>query len=135
MFPATLFTAGALGILLFVLSYRVVQMRLSGKILIGDGGNEAMLYRQRAQANFTEYVPLVLILLGLIEGSFAGDTPLTVWAAGLVFIVARVLHAWGMTITAPNKPRIFGTVFTAGTVIVLSVWAIIIAAGLAFAQP
>ena len=135
MFPATLFTAGMLGILLFILSYRVVQMRVSGKILIGDGGNEAMLYRQRAHANFTEYVPLVLILMGLIEASFAGDTPLAVWAAGIIFVIARVLHAWGMTIAAPNKARVFGTVLTAGTVIVLSVWALVIGIGLAVAQP
>ena len=125
MFPATLVTAGALGLLLLVLSYRVVQMRVSGKISLGHGDNEALLARSRAHGNFTEYVPLALILMLLIEGTSLRDTPWPLWLLGGLLVIARVLHAWGMMLEAPNKPRIFGALTTFTVLLVLSVWALI----------
>ena len=65
--PITLTIAGAAALLNIWLGPRVGQMRLAHKVSIGDGGNEALIARMRAQANFVEYTPFVLILLGLIE--------------------------------------------------------------------
>jgi uncharacterized membrane protein YecN with MAPEG domain len=65
--PATLITAGLLGLVFLALTIRVVGRRVSGKIMIGDGGDSQMLERIRAHANFTEYVPLTLLLMAGIE--------------------------------------------------------------------
>ena len=65
--PITLTIAGAAALLNIWLARRVGQMRLTHKVSIGDGGNEALIARMRAQANFVEYTPFVLILIGLIE--------------------------------------------------------------------
>jgi uncharacterized membrane protein YecN with MAPEG domain len=131
MFPATLLTAGALGLVLLVLSYRVVQMRLSGKISIGDGGNEALSLRIRAHGNFAEYVPLALLLMLLVEAASAG-TPGALYIIGGLLVLARVLHAWGLALDSPNKPRIFGMVLTFSVILLLSLWAMWMGAAAAF---
>ena len=51
--PATLITAGLLGLVFLALTIRVVGRRVSGKIMIGDGGDSQMLERIRAHANFS----------------------------------------------------------------------------------
>ena len=71
-----------------------VRSRRQAKISIGDGGNEALIRRMRAQANFIEYAPFILILIALIE--FASGTSLWLWGASVLFVLARIAHALGM---------------------------------------
>lgn len=90
--------AGLLALWYLVLSLRVVQGRTGrdGPSL-GDGGDTNMLRRIRGHANFAEYVPLILILLGLLE-----LTHFSVWllhALGLTLLVARLLHGYAMSFT------------------------------------
>jgi uncharacterized protein len=92
--PVALVTAGASALLNFWLGLRVSRLRISEKILVGDGGNLRLIARMRAQLNFAEYAPLVLILIALIE--LARGTQTWLWGVALVFIVGRVLHAFGM---------------------------------------
>ena len=64
--------AGMLGIILLVLSIRVVAVvRAKGNVGYGDGGNPDFTPVVRGQANFIEYVPLIVILIGMAE---AGGT-------------------------------------------------------------
>ncbi|EMD82421.1 MAPEG family protein [Pacificimonas flava] len=132
MFPATLLTAGALGLVLLILSYRVVQMRVAGKISLGNGGDERMLARTRAHANFTEYAPMILVLMMLVEASYGGAAPWGLWLVGLLTVLGRLLHARGMALSAPNKPRVFGMVLTFGCILFLSGWAAGLALGFIF---
>jgi len=63
--PITLATAAAAVALNIWLGARVVRSRRDHGVRIGDGGNEAVLRRMRAQANFIENAPFFLILLAL----------------------------------------------------------------------
>lgn len=117
----TLLTAGILALVYFVLSFRVVQVRRSEGILFGDAGHQPLLSRMRAHANFAEYVPLLLILLGLVE-YITGRSPLLTGLAALV-VAARVLHAIGMAIPRANLWRVLGTVGTWAALAVLGGWA------------
>jgi uncharacterized protein len=92
--PVALVTAGAAALLNFWLGLRISRLRISEKILVGDGGNPRLVARMRAQLNFVEYAPLVLILIALIE--LARGTQLWLWVVAALFIVGRVLHAFGM---------------------------------------
>lgn len=92
--PVALVTAGAAALLNFWLGLRISQMRISQKILVGDGGNPRMIARMRAHLNFAEYAPIVLILIALVE--LARGTQGWLWIAALLFIVGRILHAFGM---------------------------------------
>lgn len=92
--PVALITAGAAALLNFWLGLRVSLLRISKKVLVGDGGDPRLIARMRAHANFAEYAPIVLILIALVE--LAGGTRSWLWAASAAFVLGRVLHAFGM---------------------------------------
>ena len=121
----TLVTAGCCGLLYFILSFRVVQLRQAHKISLGDGGSDPLLSRIRAHGNFAEYVPIILILMALIEMRTGVTELLT--STGIVLFLVRISHAFGMARTAPNPFRVAGAAGTWIVLIGLSVWAIILA--------
>jgi uncharacterized membrane protein YecN with MAPEG domain len=123
---ATLVSAGLCGLLFFWLSIRVVRVRLSSKVALGDGGDAVLLSRIRSHANFAEYVPLMLVLILAIELSLKA-TPVTLWAPALALPVLRLLHAIGMDRPAPNSFRAVGAVGTWALLAGLSVWALVLA--------
>ncbi|MHB2208827.1 MAPEG family protein [Methylobacterium sp. CM6257] len=104
-FPATTAVyAGLLALLYLGLSGWVIASRVSENVLFGDGGDDAVLKRIRSHANFSEFVPLVLILVGLLEAGGAGHG--LVQGLLLALLVGRILHPIGM-FAPPNSPRQF----------------------------
>ena len=105
IFPATTaFYAALLALVYLSLSGWVMGSRVSGNVLFGDGGDESMLKWVRSHANFSEYVPLALILVGLLEAG--GGSPGLVQGLLVALLVGRILHPIGM-FAAPNSPRQF----------------------------
>ena len=104
----TLTTASILGLMFIWLSSRVISARVRSETLIGEGDDTDLLFLIRTQGNFTEYVPIFLIVLGLLESAGANATALMVIAA--VFVVARVLHVPGMGQQANLKLRQAGII-------------------------
>jgi uncharacterized membrane protein YecN with MAPEG domain len=92
--PTTLCFAAAAVLVNFWLGMRCGQLRHSEKISIGDGGNDRLIRRMRAQANFGEQTPLTVILVGLVE--LAGKGGQWLAPAVAVFILGRIAHAFGM---------------------------------------
>jgi hypothetical protein len=104
-FPATTAVyAGLLALLYLGLSGWVIASRVSENVLFGDGGDDAVLKRIRSHANFSEFVPLVLILVGLLEAGGTGHG--LVQGLLLALLVGRILHPIGM-FAPPNSPRQF----------------------------
>ena len=87
--------AAIAGLMLIFLSVRVVGHRRGKKISVGTGGDAPLERAMRVQANFTEYVPLTLILMGIAE--LNGFPAFGVHAAGLVMLIARGLHFVGFS--------------------------------------
>ena len=106
--PITLVTAGAAAILALWLGLRTGGSRRSAKVSIGDGGDDALITRMRAQANYVEYAPFIVILVGAIELTQGSSTWL--WVAAMLFLVARVLHPLGMD--GLKGARMAGTLIT-----------------------
>ncbi|HEV2816828.1 MAG TPA: MAPEG family protein [Allosphingosinicella sp.] len=104
--PITLTLAGAAAILHIWLSVRVSRLRRPLKIGFGDGGNEILLRRMRAHSNYAENMPIFIILLGLLE--LAGGDRRILWGAAIAFILARLLHAFGMDRPGANWLRVGG---------------------------
>lgn len=124
--PITLTITGAAALLNIWLARRVGQMRMAHKVSIGDGGNEALIARMRAQANFVEYTPFVLILIGLIE--LAEGSRVWLWVVGVVYILARICHGFGMDRPRPDplRLRMIGTITTALILLGLAFYAIVL---------
>ncbi len=106
LLPITLSTASALTIICLALIVNVARGRWRHRVPMGDGGNSDLLVRMRTHANFTEYVPLLLVLMALLE--LAGANRLFLTGFGGALIVFRVLHAVGMPRPAPNLYRALG---------------------------
>lgn len=118
----TLLTAGLLGLIFLVLSVRVISVRGSTKVMLGDGGDQTLLSRIRTHANFAEYAPILLILLGLVE--YINGTNMLVQVAGGTIVMGRLFHAIGMARPAPNLFRLLGMVATFVPLLALSLWTV-----------
>jgi len=107
-----------LGLLFIYLSLQTVKQRRSEKVEIGMGEGQGLARAARAHANFSEYVPLALILLLILE-----QTAFPHWVlhilAGLL-LIGRCLHAWGFSrYVGVSFGRFWGTLLT-WTVLFLS---------------
>jgi uncharacterized membrane protein YecN with MAPEG domain len=125
LLPTTLCLAAAAAIINLWLSMRIGNLRLKGRILYGDGGDEMLLRRMRAQANFIENTPLVLILIGAIEGAGKGGTWLPV--VGAIYMLARVAHAIGMDGGRVHRLRSAGALITMLVLLGLAIVAVLVA--------
>ena len=126
LLPVTLTSAAAAAILNIWLSLRVGAVRQALSISVGDGGNESLQRRMRAQLNFVENTAFVLILIAAIELSGSGDPWLPFVAA--LYILGRVLHGFGMDGGNFGWGRGVGTVVTLLTQLGLAVVAALVAA-------
>jgi uncharacterized protein len=121
MLPITALFASLLVPLYVFLAVRVIFARRSEKVGIGDGGKALLLRRMRAHANFAEYAPFALLLLGLAE-SMKTPTWLLV-TCGALLVIGRLVHAYG--ISQSPEPMIFRQLGTGSTFTVLGVLATI----------
>lgn len=102
--------AGLLALWYVALSLRVVKQRGHG-VSLGDGGDPELLRRIRGHGNFAEYVPLILLMLGLLE--LSRFPLLLIHALGITLLVARLLHGYALSFTAQFKfGRFWGTLLT-----------------------
>lgn len=114
------FYAAILGAMLIYLSIKTIKARREFGFGIGDGSNIAMQRVVRAQANFTEYAPIFLILLGYAELNHLH--PWAVYFLGALFVAGRVMHAHSLLkyeeynesgkLTAYPKWRVRGMICT-----------------------
>ena len=128
-FHITLFTAGVLGLIFLGISVHVVRQRVATKVVLGDGdakpGTEGLRVAIRMHANFAEYVPLILILLGGIE--YAGAPHDLVLGLAVALVAARLAHAFGLPRPTPNLLRAGGVILTWIVLVTASITALALA--------
>lgn len=93
--PITSLFAALLTLLYIVLVIRIIRLRWREQVGIGTGESLPLKAAVRVHGNFAEYVPLGLILLGLMEVN--GASELILFAMGGLLFVARIFHAIGLT--------------------------------------
>jgi len=125
-----LFSSGLLALLLFTLSFMVSLTRAKTQRLYGsDPDSTAWLTRVvRAQGNATEYVPVFIILMLILE--LEGSPNWADWVY-LATCVVRYSHAAGMLLSKnldnPHPLRFIGALGTYACGFILSVLVIIAA--------
>jgi uncharacterized membrane protein YecN with MAPEG domain len=127
LLPTTLATAAAAALINFWLANRVGRVRMAQKISVGDGGHEGLSRRMRAQLNFAENTPFVLVLIAALE--LAGKGGLWLSLVGGAYMLARVLHGLGMDGGSWQWARMVGIVTTMLTHVVLAVAAVLVLLG------
>lgn len=94
-----------------VLAVRVIVVRRAQKIGLGDGEDRVLRRRIRAHGNFSEYAPLLMILL--IALPLLGAKEGMIHLVGGMGLLGRVLHAIGLSRTGgASLPRVGGMVLT-----------------------
>ena len=117
--PITALYAGIIAIYAIYLSYQAGSMRGKVGISLFHGDNMELGEKMRRHQNLTEYVPMVLILMGLLE--INGASAWLLHASGIVMIVVRVAHAQGLYHHNMGHP--LRTVGAAGTALLTVVLA------------
>ncbi|MCD8497399.1 MAG: MAPEG family protein [Alphaproteobacteria bacterium] len=91
---AALFALGQI-----ILSLLIVRLRMKHKVSLGDGGVPDLQSMMRVHGNFTETVPMALILMGLAE---LGGAPFAaVYGMGVMMVFSRLIHAYAL-LTPPG---------------------------------
>ena len=112
--------AGLLTPLFVLLSIRVIRQRRAVRVGIGHGDDAALLKRMRVHANFSEYVPLALLLMGLLESM--GTSRYLLHGLGIALVIGRVLHAYGVSQAKENLTlRVAGMTLTFAVLTVAAV--------------
>ncbi|MBX2808206.1 MAG: MAPEG family protein [Cellvibrionaceae bacterium] len=105
--------AAIIALLFVMLSVRTLLLRRRLRVGIGTGKDVKLARAIRAHANFSEYVPLALMLIYFVE--LHTDANQWVHALCVFLIVGRVLHAYGVSQVEENyRFRIMGMIFTFG---------------------
>ena len=105
-------TVSALLVFIFIkLSFQVIELRKMHKVAFGDGGIDALERAIRAHANFAEYVPMGLILMGALE--LNGAPWMLVAFVGGFLVLGRYFHAKGINEPPPEfRNRVRGMKIT-----------------------
>jgi len=120
-FTITPLYAALCGLLLIALSLRVAPMRKRLSVGLGTGNHSELEQAVRAHGNFTEYVPLALILLAFAEAG--GAASLMLHVAGGALVIGRILHAFGLNQSAGvSIGRFVGTTTTWLVILALSIY-------------
>jgi len=123
--PITALYAGILMIFALALSFKAGGFR--GKtgvsVLFGEPVNMDLAERVRVHQNFLEYVPMAIILMGIIELNGGNATFLHVF--GVVLIISRIAHAIGLRHDNMGHPgRVIGAGGTALISVVAALYAL-----------
>lgn len=100
--PITAIYAALQALLAIGLVVPVGQLRAKTNVSLGAGGNPQLETAIRRHANWTEHVPIALLLLALLELNGAGAGLLH--GLGATLLVARILHPLGLDAQNMRRP-------------------------------
>ena len=92
--PVTALAAAICALLLIFMKFQVIGQRIRTETMFGAGEDAKMKMVRGTHANLAENAPIALILRALLEMTSAHHWTLTALAA--LFLVARVVHIYGM---------------------------------------
>jgi uncharacterized protein len=120
--------AAALTVVFLVLMMSVILMRVKTKTSLFHGDDLNSSERIRRHANFTETVPLALILLAMVE--VTGGPSTLVHGVGVRLLAGRIIHPIGIVHDNAAAPmQIVGTVMTQATMLICAGYLVFVTVG------
>jgi uncharacterized membrane protein YecN with MAPEG domain len=120
--------ASILAFIFIYLTMMVIRSRQNEGVALGSGSSKTLEQRIGAHSNFAEYTPIFLILLFAAEYQ---DMPnRLIHVAGIIYVVGRILHAYGVVCCEKYKGgklltnithRKYGMVCTVSTIGILAI--------------
>jgi len=118
-FLYTALYSAILALIFIGLSLYVVKMRWKFQVGLGDGGNKEMMKAVRIHANFSEYIPLALLLMAFLESLI--QTSALIHVFGVTLIIGRILHLLGLKKSiGTSQGRFIGMGITFVVIVVLA---------------
>jgi len=112
--------ASLLALVFLGLSFNIIRLRFKLKVGVGDGGEKQLIKAIRIHGNFSEYIPLALILLASYE--LSGANSLWLHVLGATLLTGRVLHAVGLSKSiGTSMPRFIGMISTFVVLLILAI--------------
>lgn len=109
--PVTTAAVGVLALAQVPLTVLVSYLRGKTGIQFLDGGNDTLLRRIRAHANFVETVPITLLAMACAE--LAGASSGALWRGAACLVLGRAIHVWAaLHPKGWGLPRIVAMVLT-----------------------
>ncbi len=112
-------------LMLLVLSVLVIRQRFREQVAL-FGNDHPLLGRAiRAQGNFVEYVPMILLVMSACE--LMRGSHLLLHIAGMALLLGRVSHAYSITVVEVRNPKNFryrmaGMILTFTVLGLLALW-------------
>ena len=107
-------------LLMLALAANVVRWRMKAHVSLGDGGNKDLTAAVRCHGNAAEYVPLVLVGMGLLE--MLGTSNMAIHLYGGLFLLGRLAHPLGLSQRKKvNILRQLGIVISWGVMLALAI--------------
>ena len=106
----TILFAGILAFIQCGLTGLVITRRVKAKVSLLDGGDAQLTGRMRAHGNFTETVPICLIMMAMLE--MQGLSSVWLWVIGSGLTSGRLLHAFCFITQTFRSGRLIGMVLT-----------------------
>jgi uncharacterized membrane protein YecN with MAPEG domain len=117
--PVTALWTALLALWILLLMLRVVQLRWTRRVGIGDGGDKQLAKAIRVHANAIETMPIALLLM--FGHELGGGTPGLLHGCGAALLASRLLHARGLYRTSgASAGRMLGSILWTTVVVVLS---------------
>jgi uncharacterized protein len=118
----TILFIGIFTLIQIPLTVMVGYRRVQTDIQFMDGGDQTLLRRMRAHANYTETVPIVLLAMGAAEVAQAPQWLL--WTGGLSLLTGRIMHAAILVSKGWGLPRAIGMILTFIPMAVFGGWCV-----------
>jgi uncharacterized membrane protein YecN with MAPEG domain len=115
--------AGLFALIQIPMTIMVGYYRLKTNIRFLDGGDETMMRRMRAHANFTETVPITLIAMAAAE--IGGAPPWVLYGGAFLLLAGRLLHYSTILRQGWGNGRAAGMMLTFIPMAVFGVWALL----------
>ncbi len=100
------------------LAMRVISLRWEKRVKLGDGEQVDLRTAIRAHGNASEYIPIGLILLFMLE--YNGLPPVLLHMLGISFVYGRYVHARGL-LTNSLRQRMKGMNFTLNIILAMAI--------------
>jgi uncharacterized membrane protein YecN with MAPEG domain len=119
--------AGIFALIYVALSFNVISRRRYHGVPYGDKDIPEMRRAIRVHGNFSEYIPIALLCMMLLEmqGTQAG----TIHLFGILLLIGRIAHAYALT-KSVFQARVVGTMLTQIVIAVCGV--LLLSKGLGF---